>query len=179
MGMEGLEAVTLAATGSTPATWEGERAQVMGYGTIGPDDTEEDNNPDNDFRTMTLTIANCETECSEPPCHHQDGSGIVCTRDPSGDVCAGDSGGPLLVAKIEDGQPSFLQIGTVSQGSTGSDCIDRINNPDEDSGNNDSWAFVPASGAWMCDVTGTLCDPGQSLAMTLAMTLAMILMHVE
>ena len=127
-------------------------AQVMGYGTTG--NADEDENYDIPFRTITLTTVPCSEEGK-----NQDD--VICTEDLDvGDVCAGDSGGPLLWPTILDGKAKFLQIGLVSRGP---ECDDRINDPGASesprgAGLEGTWTFIPYQGKFLCD-TAELCDP--------------------
>ena len=84
----------------------------------------------------------------------------------SGDLCKGDSGGPLLWSTIVDGQPKFLQLGVVSEAysTTGPDagCEDRNANPEVGEGDDPddsvtTWTFLPYQSDWMCSVSG-ICD---------------------
>jgi len=134
----------------------------MGYGTTGNDEVDDTEEGDRGFRTLTTVVA---------PCPENDTSfgqtDIICTQAPDrGDVCAGDSGGPLLLARIINGKPKFLQIGTVSEGYQSKYCVDRVEDPNYDDpsykGSMGSWNFVPYESEWMCKVTGGpgvgLCD---------------------
>jgi len=124
----------------------------MGYGTTG--NADEDENDDIPFRTITLTTVPCSEEGK-----NQDD--VICTEDLDvGDVCAGDSGGPLLWPTILDGKAKFLQIGIVSRGP---ECDDRINDPGASesprgAGLEGTWTFIPYQGKFLCD-TAELCDP--------------------
>lgn len=153
-----LATVDLAAGGSSPADFAGEAAQVMGYGTTGNQDIDDAEDGDRVFRTTTLTIVPCTDE------HKQ--TDVICTKAPeAGDVCPGDSGGPLLLPKIIDGKPKFMQVAIVSMGP---ECADRVADPagaggsDEDADQGDgTWNFLPYQSEWMCEVGGEgvgLCD---------------------
>jgi len=157
-----VDSVDLASVGSEPSDFYGEEVQVMGYGTTGNDEVDDTEEGDRGFRTLTTVVA---------PCPENDTSfgqtDIICTQAPDrGDVCAGDSGGPLLLARIINGKPKFLQIGTVSEGYQSKYCVDRVEDPNYDDpsykGSMGSWNFVPYESEWMCKVTGGpgvgLCD---------------------
>ena len=185
--LTGLEAIDLVVSGTDPSDWDDQQvqvrererererdcddlrlvrshfsfrwltptsllAQVMGYGTTG--NADEDENDDIPFRTITLTTVPCSEEGK-----NQDD--VICTEDLDvGDVCAGDSGGPLLWPTILDGKAKFLQIGIVSRGP---ECDDRINDPGASesprgAGLEGTWTFIPYQGKFLCD-TAELCDP--------------------
>ena len=185
--LTGLEAIDLVVSGTDPSDWDDQqvqvrererererdcddlrlvrshfsfrwltptslRSQVMGYGTTG--NADEDENDDIPFRTITLTTVPCSEEGK-----NQDD--VICTEDLDvGDVCAGDSGGPLLWPTILDGKAKFLQIGIVSRGP---ECDDRINDPGASesprgAGLEGTWTFIPYQGKFLCD-TAELCDP--------------------
>ncbi|WZN61069.1 peptidase S1 domain-containing protein [Chloropicon roscoffensis] len=139
-------------TCANPSDWDDQQVQVMGYGTTG--NADEDENYDIPFRTITLTTVPCSEEGK-----NQDD--VICTEDLDvGDVCAGDSGGPLLWPTILDGKAKFLQIGLVSRGP---ECDDRINDPGASesprgAGLEGTWTFIPYQGKFLCD-TAELCDP--------------------
>jgi len=153
---EDLKVVSLAAGTSEPEDYSGERVQAMGYGSTGNPDLEKD---DQDFRTITLRVTPCPEDLAERQ------TDVICTEDQyAGDVCAGDSGGPLLYPIINDGQPDFMQIGIVSQGYRSSQCIDRFSDPTavgEDGDGIGTWNFIPYQAEWLCEVGGPgvgLCD---------------------
>mmetsp|Transcript_6808 Transcript_6808/g.16651 ORF Transcript_6808/g.16651 Transcript_6808/m.16651 type:complete len:159 (-) Transcript_6808:137-613(-) len=126
----------------------------MGYGTTGNEE-EDDSTDDIAFRTITLRTVACPEGIAQ--------SDVICTEDlDEGDVCPGDSGGPLLWPTIVDNVPAFLQIGIVSQGPQ---CADRINDPDaleqdRGEGMEGTWNFIPFQSEFLCS-TADLCDAWQ------------------
>lgn len=98
-----LATVDLAAGGSEPSDYYGENVQAMGYGTTGNQAIDEDEDENRNFRTVTLRVIKCPKGVKKRQ------TDVICTEAPeAGDVCAGDSGGPLLYPIIRDGQPVFM-----------------------------------------------------------------------
>ncbi|KAL7464431.1 hypothetical protein ACHAXS_004770 [Conticribra weissflogii] len=79
--------------------------------------TASNNNADDATTTTLSTTSNCTYSFFEPveiPLTYDNLDSMICTTDPSSQICLGDSGGPLVITGDNPRGKDNVQVGIVS-----------------------------------------------------------------